>query len=57
MFWREAFTCLIAHNLPVLRVERRGKSIAVHWRTVPAQSQLSTASRLLGPVRHHVPAV
>lgn len=52
----EAYSCLLGHGLPVLRVEfsRRSDQVIVTWRNPPTSGQQErAASLLLGTVPSH----
>jgi hypothetical protein len=52
----EAFSCLVAHSLPVLRVEKSlpHGSLCVIWRNCPSPEQQLRANRLIrGQVPTH----
>ena len=48
----EAYSCLVAHSLPVLRVEKHlpGDSVTVIWRNPPTPEQQLAANRLMNGV-------
>lgn len=50
----EAYSCLVAHCLPVLRVERSrpAGTLAVIWRNPPTPEQQMRANRLIGAAGH-----
>lgn len=47
--WDDAYSCLVAHCLPVLRVERSVPEgqVAVIWRNEPTGEHRAKANRLL----------
>jgi hypothetical protein len=50
--WDEAYSCLVAHGLPVLRVEKHepAGTVCVIWRSPPTPEQQTTANRLVSGV-------
>lgn len=50
--WDEAYSTLVAHSLPVLRVEKSlpAGSVAVIWRNEPSPADQMKANRLLRDV-------
>lgn len=55
--WDEAYSALVAHCLPVLRVEKSlpAGGVAIIWRNEPTQADREKADRLLrGVAASHV---
>jgi hypothetical protein len=52
--WDEAYTSLVAHALPVLRVTKSSPEGVVNivWRNPPTENQQAKALELIGPASH-----
>jgi hypothetical protein len=52
--WDEAYSCLVAHALPALRVTKSSPEGAVNivWRNEPTPEQQLAANRLIGAATH-----
>lgn len=50
----EAYTCLVAYSLPVLRVEQQQPDgpRCVVWRNEPSEEQRARANELIGAASH-----
>jgi hypothetical protein len=50
----EAYTCLVAYNLPVLRVEQQEPNgpRCIIWRNPPTEEQQAKAIELVGTASH-----
>jgi hypothetical protein len=50
----EAYTCLVAHALPVLRVEQQQPNgpRCIIWRSPPTEDQQAKAIELIGTASH-----
>lgn len=52
--WDEAYTCLLAYALPVVRVTKSSPegAVCIIWRNPPSEDQQAKAIELIGPASH-----